>query len=110
MEMERTSRSKARVGAAAVAALAFPAAASAQVTSGVNAQGVLTATSTAGDAIAITCAANQVLVNNAAPSGGAADCDDVTAIDVTGDAAANLIDLKGVNVADATVTTDYPNV
>src|SRR5215207_7910777 len=114
MEMERTCRSKARVGAlagaAAVAALAFPAAASAQVTSGVNAQGVLTATSTAGDAIAITCVGNQVQVNGAAPSGGAADCDDVTAIDVTGDAAGNLIDLKGVNVADATVNTDYPNV
>jgi Ca2+-binding RTX toxin-like protein len=97
-------------GAAAVAALAFPGVANAQVTSGVNAQGVLTVTSTAADAIAITCVGNAVLVNGAPPSGGAADCDDVTAIDVTGDAGANLIDLKGVNVADATVTTDYPNV
>jgi Ca2+-binding RTX toxin-like protein len=113
--MERRSRSKTRVGAlagaAAVAALAFPALASANVNSAVDGAGKLTVTSDAGDAITITCVTNDVKVNGADPTpGGAADCDDVKAIDVTGDAAANVINLAGVEDADAAVDTDYPNV
>jgi Ca2+-binding RTX toxin-like protein len=113
--MERRSRSKVRVGAlagaAAIAALAFPAVASAKVDSAVDGAGKLTVTSDAGDAITITCVTNDVKVNGADPDpGGAADCDDVTSIDVTGDAAANVINLAGVEDADPAVDTDYPNV
>jgi Ca2+-binding RTX toxin-like protein len=75
--------------------------ANAAVDSALNA-GVLTVTSTAGDAITITCSdapGNDVLVNGNAPGTGAVDCDDITEIVVDGDDAANDINLSGVSTA-----------
>jgi len=97
------------VGATAAAALAFPAVASAQVTSTV-AGGVLTVASDAGDAIAIACVGNQVQVNGANPTSGPANCDAITSIDVNGDAGANVIDLSGVTDKDDAVDTDFPAI
>src|SRR5215218_10027548 len=111
--MERTSRPKARLsafaGVAAIAALAFPAMASANVTSA-DAGGVLTVNGQADDAIAITCVGNQVKVNGNDPTGGAANCTAVTSIDVTGGDGISNINLAGVTAADPNVDTDYPNV
>jgi Ca2+-binding RTX toxin-like protein len=97
------------VGAAAAAALAFPAAASADPQSTINA-GVLTVTGDADDAIAITCVANAVQVNGVTVGGGA--CDAITSIVATGGADANTIDLSAVTDADQdpAVVTDYPAI
>ena len=91
-------------GAATVALLAFPGLASAAVNSAVNA-GALTVTSDAADPIAITCAAGNVKINNADPGTGAAACNAITSISVTGDAGANTINLAGVTAADFTALT-----
>jgi Ca2+-binding RTX toxin-like protein len=99
-------KSAALVGAAA-ALLAFPAMASAQVQSSINA-GVLTITGENDDAIAVTCAANAVRVNGETVAGGG--CDTITAIDVTGGSGANVIDLSGVTDKDDAVDTDYPAI
>src|SRR5262245_12286891 len=98
----RRSSGKGRLGAlvaAGAAVLLFPAAANAAVNSNVNGAGVLTVTSTAGEAITITCDTNQVKINGANPDSGAADCAAITEINVTGDAGANAITLTGVTVA-----------
>jgi Ca2+-binding RTX toxin-like protein len=98
----RRSSSKGRLGAlvaAGAAVLLFPAAASAAVNSNVNGAGVLSVTSTADDAIAITCVTNQVKINGADPESGAADCAAITAINVTGGPGANAISLTGVTAA-----------
>ena len=61
--------------------------------------GTLTISSDAGDGIAIACQGSgpgQVIVNGAAPGGGAANCDAVTKIVVSGGPGANAIDLRGV--------------
>jgi Ca2+-binding RTX toxin-like protein len=102
----RRSSGKGRFGAlvaAGAAVLLFPAAANAAVNSNVNGAGVLTVTSTAGDAITITCDTNQVKINGANPDSGAADCAAITEINVTGDAGANAITLTGVTA------TAFPN-
>jgi Ca2+-binding RTX toxin-like protein len=85
-------------GAATVALLAFPAFASATVTSTV-AGGALTATSDANDAIAIPCIGGKVKVNGADP-GAATDCSALTSITATGGPGANLIDLSAINATD----------
>jgi Ca2+-binding RTX toxin-like protein len=85
-------------GAATVALLAFPAFASATVTSTVTG-GALTATSDANDAIAITCIGGKVKVNGADP-GAATDCSALTSITATGGPGANLIDLSAINATD----------
>jgi Ca2+-binding RTX toxin-like protein len=103
------SRAGMLAGAAAVALLAFPGIASAAVTSDVD-SGTLTVNSTAGDAIAITCVANGVKINGADPDDGAANCDAITSIVVTGGPDANVIDLSGVTDRDDAVTTDYPAI
>jgi Ca2+-binding RTX toxin-like protein len=103
------SRAGMLAGAAAVALLALPAAASAAVTSGV-AGGTLTVTSDAGDAITITCVANAVQVNGGNPGSGPAACDAITSIVVTGGPDANVIDLSGVSDRDDAVDTDYPAI
>jgi Ca2+-binding RTX toxin-like protein len=83
-------------GAAVAALLAFPGMASAAVTSTV-ANGALTVTSTAGDAITITAVNGEVKVNGANPGTGAAvNANTITSISVTGDGGANVIDLAGV--------------
>ena len=96
------------VGAAAAAALAFPAMASANVTSTVAA-GALTVTGEGNDGIAITCPANQVKVNGQDPTPAAA-CDAITSIAVTGGDGANVIDLSGVTDRDDAVDTDFPAI
>jgi Ca2+-binding RTX toxin-like protein len=87
-------------GAVAVALLAFPAVASANVTSAVN-NNVLTVTSDAGDAITITndAATGQVKINGQNPGTGAAQSANLTAIQVTGDAGNNNITLAAVTEA-----------
>jgi Ca2+-binding RTX toxin-like protein len=95
------------VGAAATAALAFPAMASAEVQSSISA-GVLTVTGENDDAIAVTCVANAVQVNGATVPGGA--CDTIASIAVTGGSGANVIDLSGVTDKDDAVVTDYPAI
>ena len=98
MARKRT-RSRARVGVftgvAAAAALAFPGAASAAVTSQV-ANGDLVVTSNAGDAVVITEVGGQVKVNGADPQSGEAASATIDSIAVTGGPDANSIDLKGV--------------
>ena len=92
-------------GAAAVAVLAFPAIASANVTATRNGTEV-TITSDAADAITVKCIAGNIDPSPAMPI----DCDDVTKITVVGDAGANTIDLSGVTAAafskNPTVTVD----
>jgi Ca2+-binding RTX toxin-like protein len=84
---------------AAVALLALPGIAQADVNSGF-AGGDLTASSTNGDAIAITCDGGNVKINGGNPGGGPAVlCTDVVNIEVNGDAAANEITLTGVTLA-----------
>src|SRR5215204_5152600 len=100
VEMARKrTRSKARVGVftgvAAAAALAFPGAASAAVTSQV-ANGDLVVTSDAGDAVVITDVGGQVKLNGADPQSGPAASATIDSIAVTGGPDANSIDLKGV--------------
>ncbi len=104
MADKTTSRARVGVlaGAAVAALLAFPGIASATVTSNV-ANGALTVTSDAGDAIAITAVNGQVKVNGNDP-GGAANAANITSITVTGDAGANVIDLSGVT------PTTYPGI
>jgi Ca2+-binding RTX toxin-like protein len=100
----RKSRSRAGagvfIGAAAAALLAFPGAASAAVNSSVT-NGDLVVSSTAGDPIAITSVevngVQQVKVNGQDPGNGAAQSAAIDSIVVTGDAAANSIDLSGVD-------------
>jgi Ca2+-binding RTX toxin-like protein len=96
----RKSRSKAllgaSVGAAAAALLAFPGAASANVTSSVT-NGDLVVTSDAADPIEITDVGGNVKVNGADPGNGAAASATIDSIVVTGGPGANNIDLKGVN-------------
>jgi Ca2+-binding RTX toxin-like protein len=83
-------------GAAALALLAFPGFASANVDAAVNG-GALTATSDAADPIAITCDMGKVKVNGANPGGALVDCADITSISVTGGPGANDINLSGIN-------------
>src|SRR5215204_6509290 len=98
MASKRT-RSKARMGVftgvAAAAALAFPGAASAAVTSQV-ANGDLVVTSNAGDAVVITDVGGQVKVNGGDPQSGEAASATIDSIAITGGPDANSIDLKGV--------------
>src|SRR5215207_2204264 len=98
MASKRT-RSKARMGVftgvAAAAALAFPGAASAAVTSQV-ASGDLVVTSNAGDAVVITDVGGQVKVNGGDPQSGEAASATIDSIAITGGPDANSIDLKGV--------------
>ena len=90
---------------AGVAALfAFPAIAHAEVNSDVSATGVLSVSSTAGDAITITSVGGNVKINGADPEDGVAASSTITAIDVLGDDADNNINLAGVN-ADFTALT-----
>jgi Ca2+-binding RTX toxin-like protein len=105
----RMSRPGMLAGAAAAAVLAFPAVASANVTATV-AGGALTVTGQDSDGIAITCLANQVKVNGQDPNSGAAACDAITSIAVTGGDGANVIDLSGVADKDDAVNTDYPAI
>jgi Ca2+-binding RTX toxin-like protein len=90
-------------GVVATALLAFPGIASAAVTSSV-ANGALTVTSNAGDAITVTAENGQVKVNGADPGTGAVNANTITSITVTGDAAANVINLAGVT------PTTYPAI
>jgi Ca2+-binding RTX toxin-like protein len=83
-------------GAAVAALLAFPAMASATVTSSVNAQGVLTVTSDASDGITITDDAGALKINGQNPGSGAATSASITSIQVTGDAGPNNINLAAV--------------
>jgi Ca2+-binding RTX toxin-like protein len=94
-------------GAAAAAVLTFPAVASADPQSTINA-GVLTVSGDADDAIAITCVADAVRVNGATVPGGA--CSTITSIVATGGAGANVIDLSGVTDRDDAVDTDFPAI
>jgi Ca2+-binding RTX toxin-like protein len=111
----KKSSSKARkgvfAGTLAAALLAFPGIANATVTSTVDAAGALTVESTAGEAITITCVNDQVQINNAPPGGPGDDaCDAITSITVTGDNAANVINLAAVTAPIVTQTPDFPNV
>ena len=81
---------------AAMGLLALPGAASAAVTSNVDAAGKLTVSSNAGDPITITCVAGKVQVN-AAAIGGDPNCSAITAIQVNGGPQANAITLTGVD-------------
>jgi Ca2+-binding RTX toxin-like protein len=92
-------------GAAVAALLAFPAMASATVTSSVNA-GVLTVTSNAGDAITITDDAGALKINGQDPGTGAATSATITSIQVTGDAGSNNINLAGVTGTAFTALTN----
>jgi Ca2+-binding RTX toxin-like protein len=85
------------------ALLAFPGIASAAVTSSVS-NGVLTVSSDADDAIAITCAGGNVQINGANPGSGQALCTAITRIEVDGGPGGNAIDLTGVT------TAAFPNV
>jgi Ca2+-binding RTX toxin-like protein len=101
VEVARRRRdSKGRLGAFAVAGaaalLAFPAVANADVSSDVDAQGVLTVQTTAGDAVTITSDAGNVKINGDNPDDGQAASADINAIRVIGDDAANDINLAGV--------------
>jgi Ca2+-binding RTX toxin-like protein len=97
----RRNDNRNRIGAAAVAAaaalLALPGSASAAVSSDVTG-GVLSVSSNASDAIAITVdGGNNVKVNGGNPGGGAdVQATSITAIEVTGGPQANDIDLKAV--------------
>jgi Ca2+-binding RTX toxin-like protein len=97
------------VGAAAAALLAFPAAASATVTSQVT-NGDLVVSSDAGDAIVITDVGGNVKINGGDPGNGAAASATIDSIVVTGGPDANTIDLSGVNnppfTALASITVD----
>jgi Ca2+-binding RTX toxin-like protein len=99
----KRSNSRARlgalVGAAAAALLAFPAAASATVTSSVT-NGDLVVASDAGDPIVITDVEGKVKVNGQDPGTGPAPSADIDSIVVTGGPEVNDINLSGVN-ADA---------
>ena len=88
-------------GAAALAVFAFPGVANADVNTSVNA-GVLSVTSTAGDAITITSVGGNVKINGDDPDSGVAASSTITAIDVLGDDAPNNINLAGVNGTDFT--------
>jgi Ca2+-binding RTX toxin-like protein len=98
MARKRT-RSKTRVGVftgvVAAAALAFPGAASAAVSSQV-ASGDLVVTSTAGEQVVITDVGGQLKVNGDDPQSGPAASATIDSIAVTGGPDANSIDLKGV--------------
>ncbi len=90
--------------AGAAALFAFPAIAHAEVNSDVSATGVLSVSTTAGDAITITSVGGNVKINGADPEDGVAASSTITAIDVLGDDADNNINLAGVN-ADFTALT-----
>jgi Ca2+-binding RTX toxin-like protein len=85
-------------GAAVAALLALPAVASAAVTSSVTA-GVLSVSSDADDAIAITSAGGNVKINGADPGSGAVAAGAITRIEVDGGPGGNAIDLTGVTKA-----------
>src|SRR5262245_16893854 len=65
------------------------------VTSSV-ANGLLTVTSNAADAISITSSSGNLKVNGADPDTGTATSSSITGIQVTGGAGANSVDLSGV--------------
>lgn len=98
-ETQRTrTRGGLFAGAVVVALLAFPGIASAAVTSSVTA-GVLSVSSDAGDAIAITSAGGDVKVNGADPGSGAVAANTITRVEVDGGPGGNAIDLTGVTKA-----------
>lgn len=73
------------------------------VISSVDEFGTLTVTTNAGDSVKIECYFGQVKINrdpadpfSGDPTSGPAACDDITAMDVTGDALANNFDLSAV--------------
>jgi len=66
------------------------------------ADGVLTVSSDADDAIALTCTYGNVQINGADPSDGAVDCATVTTITVEGGPGPNVIDASGVLTDDFT--------
>jgi Ca2+-binding RTX toxin-like protein len=100
----RRRDSRGRLGAfvvaGAAALLAFPAAASADVNSDVNPQGVLTVETTAGDAVTITSVGGNVKINGQDPDDGPAASATLTAINVLGDDGGNNINLAAVNTPD----------
>jgi Ca2+-binding RTX toxin-like protein len=100
----RRRDSRGRLGglvvAGAAALLAFPAAASADVNSDVNPQGVLTVETTAGDAVTITSVGGNVKINGQDPDDGQAASATLTAINVLGDDGGNDINLAAVNTPD----------
>ena len=95
----RRRDSRGRLGAFAVAGaaalFAFPAVANADVQSSVT-NGVLDVQATGGDAVTITSAGGNVQVNGANPGTGQAASTSITAIRVTGDGAADNINLAAV--------------
>jgi Ca2+-binding RTX toxin-like protein len=109
---QRSSRARNGVfaGTLAAALLAFPGIANAAVTSTVDAAGALTVTSNAGDAITITCVGDQVKINGQDPAPAATACDAITSITVTGDDAANVINLAAVTAPVVTQDPDFPDV
>ncbi|HEY1275669.1 MAG TPA: hypothetical protein VGF25_12185, partial [Thermoleophilaceae bacterium] len=94
------ARRGALAGAAVAALLAFPGIANAAVDSSVSPTGVLSVSGQGADAITITCDTSQVpgkvKINGQDPGTGPADCDAITAIDVTGGSGDNAITLTGV--------------
>jgi len=101
--MNFKARTGVLAGAATMAILALPGIANAAVTSAFDAgNGSLTATVTAATPLTITCVGGDVKLfdgtNTTNPGGGmgTVDCDDVKSIIVTGDDAANTINLEGV--------------
>ena len=103
----RRRDSRGRLGAFAVAGaaalLAFPAVANADVNSDVT-NGVLTVETTASDAVTITSAGGNVLINGENPDSGAATSASLTAINVIGDDGGNNINLAAVNTPDFSPT------
>jgi Ca2+-binding RTX toxin-like protein len=103
-------------GVATMALLALPGIANAAVTSAFDpANGALTANTTAGTPLTITCVGGDVKIfdgtNTTNPGGGmgTVDCADVTSITVTGDDAASTINLDGVT-GNANEFTKLPSV
>lgn len=88
-----------------VALLLSPQVALAEVTV-TSADGVLTVTSNADDAIALSCVYGNVQINGAAPSTGTVDCAGVTALTVEGGPGPNIIDASGVITDEFTSLTE----
>jgi len=103
-------------GAATMALLALPGIANAAVTSAFDpGTGALTATVTAATPLTITCVGGDVKLsdgtNTTNPGGGmgTVDCEDVKSITVTGDDAANTINLEGVAAEYSALTSVLVN-
>ncbi|MCP4356488.1 MAG: hypothetical protein GY796_00520 [Chloroflexi bacterium] len=77
---------------------------SAQTTPIVDASGTLAVTLSGQDDTQVTCINNQVKINGLDPSNGAFSCDQITAINIQGSAAANNIHLGGITAV------NFPNL